>query len=391
MKLIGVRAAQMAAMMLLCVCAVSAQQAEMRAGKVPQMTSEDVAPRGAAVVAAGEPLALLPPSDLVAVIDVGRVFEALLPKLMTLAPDEIAKLTKELEAFAAQTSVDLRQIKTAVIGVKLPVGNVKSARGAIILQGLELDPQKFAALLKAERGELKTLTHQGKTFFLITPPKGKTTSGKTPTGKASASKAQPGQGAGSTAASSAAASLGLDEIAFAMLDQGGVVAGDVASVKSVLDAQAGAGQNSNALLGEALNETSPSSWIRFAANLSDGFRQEVLKLGEIFQPLATVQVIAGSLAFDTPDGAAAALDLKLRTASADEAARLEAHLKNLVFMGQSLLGESKDPQMRGVNQLFDQIQIAAQTSTVTVSIFLPKELLEMFDQPKKKIPAMVTR
>jgi hypothetical protein len=73
----------------------------------------------------------------------------------------------------------------------------------------------------------------------------------------------------------------------------------------------------------------------------------------------------------------------MRTAAAAEAAKLENHLKGLLVMGKAFLGDNNDPQMQAVNQLFDRIQIASQASSVSLSIYLPKEFLELFNESKK--------
>jgi len=364
MRAVSVRAAWVAAIMLLCVCIAGAQQPEAGRKPAPQLTTDDVAPRGQAGVGMGGPLALLPPSDLIAVLDVGRIFDTLLPKLREMAPGEVAKMTKELDEFTSKTGVDPLKIRTAVIGVRLPDGNFKGS-GAVILQGLNLDPQKLAAVMKTSAGELKLLNHQGKPFFVVSRPKDKAQSGNLP-------------------------GLGVEEIAFAPLGEQGLVIGDAGSVKSVLEAQAGSGKGgSNVLLGEALQETSPSGWIRFAANLSDGFRQELSKQGSALRPFASLKVLFGSLSFDGANGSAAALDLKMRTSSPDEAAKLESHLKDLVVAGKTFFGDDKDPLMQAVNQVFDGVRITTQANDVSLALSLPKELLDRFSQPKKT-PTMST-
>lgn len=362
MKVVGLRAIFAAVMMSLLVCAGSAQQPEVKPRKIPQLTTDDIAPRAAAGDSVDESLMLLPPSDLVIVIDAGRVFEAMMPQLKTVGMDEIAQMMKALDEFTSKTGIDPRAIKTAVIGVKMPDAEAKSGSGAVIIQGLTIDPQKLAAAAKAQQSEFKTLTHQGKTFYVASPLKSSTPSDKTTL-------------------------AGVGEVAFALLDQSRVVAGDVASVKRVLETQTGASQSgSNALLGETLRETKSSGWIRFAANLPASFSQEVQKSGEAFQPFASVKVLSGSIAFDTAEGAAAAIDFKLHTSATSEASRLETHLKGLILTGKTFLNETKDPQSQMAAQLLGQVQIGAQANDVSVSLSLSKEWMGLF-AAKWKAPA----
>ena len=163
-------------------------------------------------------------------------------------------------------------------------------------------------------------------------------------------------------------------------------------MKNVLDAQTGAGKTwSNALLSEALKEAKTSGWIRFAAQLPPSFGQEMQKMGDSFQPFAAVQIISGSVAFEGADGSAATFDLKMRTPSTNEASQLENHLKSLVFMGKAFLGDNKDPQMQAINQVLDRVEIGAQANNVSLSISLSKELMGLFNETKKKAPAIIAR
>jgi hypothetical protein len=370
MKAIGVFTARVVVVMLLTFCAVGAQEAGPK--KTPQLTTDDIGASGRAsaapqtAMAASDTLALLPPSDVIAVVDVGRVFDSLLPRLREMAPSEIAKMTAALDEITRKTGVDLLQIKTAVIGIKIPEGSAKQGSGAVIVEGLELDPQKLAALMKAERAEFRTVSYQGKSFFVLSKPKGKTTS-------------------------SAGSNLGINELALAPLDEQRTVIGDLASVRSVLEAQSGAGRGgANAVLAEALKDANPSGWIRFAANISDSFQQELRKQGGPFQAFAAVRTISGSLAFDM-EASSAALDFRMRTSSAGEASQVETSLRGLVAMGKAFLSGDQDPKLRAVSQMLDGIQIGVQGSDVSLSISLQKELMDLLNEPKKKAPAISTR
>jgi hypothetical protein len=353
----------------LLVCAANAQQTEAGRKKMPQLTNDDLGqgrlpqvnpslPPSTSLPAGGampESIALLPASDLIAVIDVGRVYSALMPTLATMAPDDLLKMTRALDELTSKTGIDLTKIQSAVIGVRIPEGNSKHATGVVIVQGIELDQAKLKAASSASKGDLKTFTHQGKTLFIVSQLKSK-------------AKVNLGKGAPN-----------MDEMAFAQLDQSAVVIGDVASVESVL---ASAGQNlSNASLSAALTGTNPGGWVRFAATLPESLRKELRGENESFKAFAAINVVSGSLSFDSGD-IVAAIDLNLHTSSPAEAAQVETSLKGLVFMGKSFFGGDKDPQTQVINRTLDQIMITAQDTRVAVSIYLPKELIEMFNQRK---------
>jgi hypothetical protein len=305
-------------------------------------------------------IALLPASDLIAVVNVNRFFGELLPKIKADAPAEIAKATKEMEEFSAQTGIDLAKVKTAVIGVKL---DGQSGSGAAILQGLSFDAARIEATVKSKNGEFKTTDYKGRPIYTVKM-----------------------KAAAQVADAAAAAGVPLrtgDEMNFAALDGQTAVAGDLAGVKSVLDAQSGGGNQANAGLNTALKDTKASGLVRFAANLPESLRQGLSSQGDLFQQIAAIKMIFGS--FDLAGDMSAALDATLRTGSKDDATQLETGLKSLVFLGKSFLGGNQDPQMQAINQLLDQIKISAQTSDVSLSIMLPRTLMNQFTTPAKKL------
>lgn len=315
-------------------------------------------PRAAPAIA--DEIALLPQSDLIAVVNVNRFFTEMVPKIKTDAPADIAKLTKELEDFTTSTGIDPSKIKTAVIGAKLE-GDQGSA--AVILQGLSFDAKLIETTVKSKNGEFKTTDYKGRQIMTVKM-------------KAVA------QAASAAAAVGVSLSTG-DEINFAALDGQTAVAGDLAGVKSVLDAQAGAGGGkANAGLSAALKDTKASGLVRFAANLPEGLRKDLDAQGDLFKQIAAIKLISGSL--DLANDLSPSLDALLRTGSADEASQLEMGLKSLIFLGKSFLGSNADPQMQSINQLLDQIKISTRTMDVSFSLALPRALLDKLTAPEKK-------
>ncbi|HZS04548.1 MAG TPA: hypothetical protein VFD58_06910 [Blastocatellia bacterium] len=359
-------AMRVAALLVTLVCIASAQQSG--AGKrTPSLTmdnlgtyrQEDQASRGSQTgVTHSDALSLLPPSDIVAVIDVRQALDLLLPKMNSIAPGELLKMKRALDEFMNKTGIDPTKITTATIGVDLSGGSTGKGSGAIIVQGIEPDFQKIAAFLRSEKITFRTLTHQGKTLLAGTIDGKKLSGMSLPT--SSSTKAE--------------------EVALAPLDRG-MVFGDVTSVKSVLDAQARARAGfPNALLVETLGQTSSAGLIRFSAAVPENFRQTLRKQGELALPFAAVRTVAGSLSIDQADGASMTFDFKLRTSTADEAARLDAALKGFVALGKSSIASSQDAQAQLLGQFLDQVQITTEGNNVGLSLYLPKSLMDQFKE-----------
>ncbi len=379
MKLSISAALRITTLLLLPVCAISAQQSQSGTGQgsrktMPSMTMDDLgststsagrnAPgnlpaasaQAASATMQGDALSLLPASDVVAVIDVQQAITLLLPKMNELAPGELLKMKRQLDEFMNKTGIDPLKITRVTLGFTIPQSSSSKASGAIIIQGIQPDPQKLMALLRAEKVPVKTISHQGQMLLVGTLDS-------------------------KTLSSLKSVAPGSQEIALATLTGQGIVLGDLGSVKSVLDTVA-SGQPgfANALLGETLNQTNLSGLVRFSAALSDSFRQTLRQQGELGAPFATVRVLAGSLAVDPADGSSMTFDLRARTGTASEAAQLDTALKGLVALGKSFLGSGEEVQAQLFNQLLDQVKITNEDTDVTLSFYFPKSLMDRFKQ-----------
>jgi hypothetical protein len=300
-------------------------------------------------------LALLPASDLLGVVDAGRAFTELLPRLKSIWPSAFSGLTKSLESFTTKTGIDPTQLKTAVIGAKM--SGTGSGQGVVILQGANVDPKRVEAAVIQEKGEFKTQDYKGKTIYTVTPPP------PPPAPKPDNGAEPPKQEKPSP-------------LSFALLGNQLVALGDVPSIQSVLDVQAAPPKtNPNAELGAVLKETK-SGLIRFAAVLPDSLRQSLSGNGDLFKQIAAVKVIFGS--FDFANDFSAALDTRLRTASANDASQLEASLKSLVVLAKSFLGQ--DQKLAVLARLLDQVTIAAQANDVAVSLSVPRALIDQLSK-----------
>ncbi|MFN7946796.1 MAG: hypothetical protein U0Z53_15700 [Blastocatellia bacterium] len=345
-------------LLVLLVGVVSAQQAGRR--KSPALTMDDLGNKNAPAQTSQtsapqhETAALLPASDLIVHVDAQQVFRLLLPQVGSMAPAELLKMKRQLDEFMAKTGIDPLKISSVTIGVSFN-GSASKATGAVIVEGIQPDIQKIAAALRSEKIVFKTLTYQGQPM-LVGAPNGKTLPRMNLT--ASAGKA--------------------DEMALAPLSSG-LVLGDPASVKSVLDAQAGTRPAfANALHSEMLAQASPSAMIRFSAVIPDSFRQSLKQQDKSLSPFAAVSQLGGSFAFDAAENGGMTLDLRARTTSAKDAEQLKTALNGLVLLGKGFIGGEKDPLMQLLSQVLDEVQINAQEADVTLSLSVSRSVMNRF-------------
>lgn len=300
----------------------------------------------AAPPVASESMAMLPASDAVAVVDVARLVNELLPQFRAIAPQEAAKFEKEITEFMSDTGIDPYKIKSAVVGLKMTNNTIVSA----IVEGVVFDPNRIVATIKAKdsKQDVKAIEYKGKQIYVVSSLK-------------------------------AAEKAGVnEEMAFVQLDGERVALGNLSGVKSVLD---GGNSAVNTALNTLLSQTN-NGLVRFAANIPESAKKGLTDQGDMFAQFGTIKTVFGSL--DLTRELNLLLDTKLRTGSNDEAAKLQTSLAALVGLGKMFLGGNNDPMMQGLMQVIDLVKINTQDTDVALSLMVPKTVFDQFAEANQK-------
>jgi len=301
-------------------------------------------------------MAMLPASDLIAVVDVGRAFNELLPKLAVISTGGLDKLTKSIQDFTQNTGVDPSKIRKAVLSFCM---DGQQGTGVVIVQGIDPDAKQIEAVMKEFGTEIKSSDYKGKMVFNVT--------------------------SNVKAPSAGPLSLKTDEVALAALGAQRVVFGDLKMVKQVIDIQTGAAKGGvSAAMTGALSETRASALIRFAMNPPESLRTQAADQGDLFKSVAAIKMILG--AFDVASDFSLSLDTIIRTASQNDASELETSLKGLVELVRSIFGGG-DPKENFFSQLLDQVKIGSKLSDVSLSVSLPRALLDQLSKKETPAPA----
>lgn len=319
---------------------------------------EKAAPVAAAATpaASDELVAMLPASELVAVVDTGRVFNDLLPKLAGLNFGGVYEFAKDLSEFIQKTGIDPKRVQSAVLGVNL---EGTQGNGVFLVKGLDLTPAQIEAAMKELKAEFKTSEYKSKTVYQVIS-------------KVSAPSAGP-------------LSIKSDELALAPLGGQRLAFGDMTAVKKAIDIQAGGDVPavSKAMIG-ALAETRQSALIRFAMNVPENLRTQAADQGDLFKSIASIKLILGTL--DTAADLSLSLDAVMRTASQSDAGELESSLKGLLVLVKGIFGGgSGDPKTNFIGTLLDQIKIGSKLSDVSLSISIPRSVMDQLS--RKPAPA----
>jgi len=301
-------------------------------------------------------IGLLPASDLIAVVDVNRVFNQLLPQLANIQTGGLDKVAKQLSDFRLKTGIDPSQIQSAVLGLSM---QGTQGTGALIVSGVDLNSQQIEAAMREFKAEFKTSDYKGKTIYNLIS-------------KVKAPEAGP-------------LSVKTDETAFAALGSQRFAFGDLSVIKNVIDISNGEARGgiSPAMTG-ALNETRNTALLRFALNIPEGLKQDVADQGDLFKSIGAIKMILGT--FDVAADFSLSLDALMRTASRNDATELESGLNGLIGLIRGIFGGGTgDPKTDLIGELLNQVKVGSQLNDVSLSITLPRTVLDQLT--KKPAPA----
>lgn len=314
---------------------------------------------GSSIVTAAHPPAvadelvgLLPPSDLVASLDVKRMFSEIIPKSGEISAGGVDRLVKGLTEFKNRTGIDPAKVQGAVLGAKL---DSLEAPAVIVLQGVDVDAKQVEAAAAAYKAEFKTSEYKGKTLYSLMLK--------------------------TAAPSIGPVSLKIDALTLVSLGNQRIALGDLALVKTMIDAQTGGPKAGiSPEIGKALSETRATALIRFAANLPASVRSQLADQGDLFNSIAGIKMMLGTI--DAAADLSLALDMNMRTASQPAAGELENSLKGLLVLVKGIFGTGGgDGKNDWIGQLLDRVTVTSKASDVSLGLAVPRSVL---DQLSKK-------
>lgn len=318
-------------------------------------------------VVAADPLALLPASDVVMVIDHSRIWNEAIPRFLGNNTAPLAKLTAQMDEAKAKLGFDLRSISRIAIGVRfvnpetVVVNKMekKDIAIVIIMQG-DFDANKF---LEFAHSEAKGRGHEeqrgGQTIYYLDegPKDGR-------------------------------ARLDIERQSLALLDANTVALGDLVHVRATVDAKNGTGglspelfalvtRNSNALVSLAGN-VPPQMAASILPKEQTGESEMDKALGKFFDAVASIKQLHFSLGL-TAVGVESVLGA--RFASAEQAESLSdmllgARQQYAVFIDDKTARDS-----------INNMQITAQGDLVELRSEIPQALItEILEKAGKEQP-----
>ncbi len=254
--------------------------------------------------------ASLPPSDAVAVINVNRVLNEALPKLLADNPTKLAEVTNELAKFKTQTGLDPHSFEQLALGFsyKYPREGVTKVSTIALARGTFNAGALVAAGRLAANGKYSEEKYQGKTIYVFSLDRQVRLLGLW--------------------------DVKVGELAVTALDSGNLALGDLEAVRGAIDAMRTRKHVVPALL--ALATRDPDAIVGFGGNVSPTLLEN-LNLGNatIARELTAVRQVYGTLGMNASD---LELMITARTVDTYSAKNLSDSVEGLRLLGTFAIG-----------------------------------------------------
>lgn len=221
-------------------------------------------------------LSSLPPSDAVALINVNRVIDEALPKLLAENPQKLAEVNAELTTFKDQTGLDPRSFDQVALGLQYsyPSEGITKIKTTALARGTFNAGAIVAAGRMAANGKYLERKYQGKTIYIFTLDRQLRLLGLW--------------------------DLKVKDLAVVSLDGNTLALGDLESVQGAIDSIR-TRKHANAEL-IALASRDPNAILGFGGNVSDALMQSLkISNGSIARELTAVRQVYGSLGMTSTD------------------------------------------------------------------------------------------
>jgi hypothetical protein len=283
-------------------------------------------------------LASLPPSDAVALVNLKRVLDEALPKLLAENPARLTETNDELAKFKTQTGLDPRSFDQIALGLQYayPSEGVTKIKTVLLARGTFNAGGIVAAGRLAADGKYLEQKYQGKTIYVFTLERQVRLLGVW--------------------------DVKVGELAVATLDSHTLALGNLDSVKEVIDANK-AGRRPNPEL-IALASRDPNAVIGFGGNISEALMQNLrISNDAIARELTAVRQVYGTLGLTASN---LELMLAARTVDTDSAKNLGDTVEGLKQFAGLFLNRLSAAQSTLARTALNNLKITTQGSELQI-------------------------
>jgi hypothetical protein len=233
-------------------------------------------------------LTSLPTSDAVVLVNVKRVLDEALPKLLSGNPTKLAEAKAEIEQFKTRTGIDLRSFDQMAFGMRYtyPLAGITKVNTVAIANGSFSSGAIVAAGRMAASGKYQEQKYQGKTIYIF-------------------SLDQQAKLFGLMA-------VKVKDLAVCSLDSKTLALGDLQSVRAAIDVVKGRSRANAELI--ALASRDPNAIVGFGGNISPALLENLrISNDAIARQLTAVRQVYGTVALTAKD-----LELMIAARTVDE-------------------------------------------------------------------------
>lgn len=288
----------------------------------------------------------LPASDAVLFVELRRLLTEAVPRAFGNDAKRLADMNADIEQFKRRTGIDARQFDTLAVGARLAnprEGVTKVDHMVAVARGKFDAAAVVAAVRAASGGTLSEQKHGGKTVYVLSVNDQLKLFGLL--------------------------KMRVRELGVSVLSADTLAVGEPAAVRAAIDAQAGRGAVSRALLDAARQ---PGALIGFAGNIPAGsFKDIDTGMPGVDQSLASIRRFRGTVGMSATGFQVATI---LGTDSAKDAQRLSGTIEAVRQVAPALLSVAGE---RGqlANGAIKNIKVAAQGTDVQLRLDLAQSEL----------------
>ena len=286
---------------------------------------------------AADALSYLPASDAIALIDVRRLLNQTLPRILAQDPAKLAQANAEVEKFKARTGIDPRSFDRVVLGTRYvyPSANVTKLETVAIAHGT-FDAKALAAAGRiAANGKYREEKYQGATIIVLSINDQMKLFGFW--------------------------TMKVSELAVCEIDSNTLAIGDLGIVRAAIDA--GKKGRANADLA-TLATRDPNAVIGFGANVPSALLAN-LNVGNdtVAKDAQSIRQIYGALGSIEND---VSLLLVARTDTVDAAKNLGDTVEGLKQLGGILVTRMQQPRKALAQSALDNLKITTRGNEVEI-------------------------
>ncbi len=283
-------------------------------------------------------LSSLPPSDAVALININRVLDEVLPKLLAENPTKLAEVTNDLAKFKTQTGLDPRSFDQIALGLSYsyPREGITKISTVALARGTFNAGAMVAAGRMAANGKYLEQKYQGKTIYVFSLDRRLRLFGLW--------------------------DMKVRDLAVATLDSNTLAMGDLDAVHGVIDANKSRKHANPELI--ALASRDPNAILGFGGNVSPALLENLsLSNDSVARELTAVRQVYGTLGMTSSD---LELMIAARTVDTYSAKNLGDTVEGLKMLGSFAINRLSAAKGILARSALDNLKITTQGNELQI-------------------------